>query len=177
MEGVRTPWRTAALNHWRPIIAGERAEVLWNETENTVEATVNGRKYTLEKHKLKPGMYWFGWNGQSVEAHVMERDQGYEVSVHGYRIFIEFSDSTKKRRTHGGADDRSVVEVRAPMPGKIVRILLGKGDEVAAQQGIVVMEAMKMQNEIRSPKTGRILELNVAAGDAVDLADLIARVE
>jgi biotin carboxyl carrier protein len=58
-----------------------------------------------------------------------------------------------------------------------VRVLAGKSDEVRAQQGIVVIEAMKMQNEIRSPKAGRIVELAVAEGDAVGLGQLIARVE
>jgi biotin carboxyl carrier protein len=62
------------------------------------------------------------------------------------------------------------------MPGKIVRVLRSQGDEVEPRQGIIVMEAMKMQNEIRSPKRGKILELKVAAGDAVNMGDVIARV-
>jgi biotin carboxyl carrier protein len=63
------------------------------------------------------------------------------------------------------------------MPGKIVRILRRQGDEVEANQGLVVMEAMKMQNEIRSPKRGKVAQLNIAEGDAVKLGDLIAQVE
>jgi biotin carboxyl carrier protein len=63
------------------------------------------------------------------------------------------------------------------MPGKIVRVLQTEGAQIEAHQGIVVMEAMKMQNEIKAPKGGRIAKLNVAAGDAVNLGDLIAQVE
>ena len=63
------------------------------------------------------------------------------------------------------------------MPGKIVRVLSSESDQVKAKQGIAVIEAMKMQNEIRSPKDGRIVELAVSEGDAVGLGDLIARVE
>ena len=63
------------------------------------------------------------------------------------------------------------------MPGKIVRILCAADDRVEARQGIVVMEAMKMQNEIRSPKAGRVVQLNVREGDTVKLGDLIAQVE
>jgi biotin carboxyl carrier protein len=63
------------------------------------------------------------------------------------------------------------------MPGKVVRVLAGESESVRAQQGILVIEAMKMQNEIRSPKAGRIVELTVAEGDAVALGQLIARVE
>jgi len=63
------------------------------------------------------------------------------------------------------------------MPGKIVRILRAQGDEVEPNQGIVVMEAMKMQNEIRSPKRGKVAQLSVKEGDAVKLGDPIAQVE
>ena len=66
---------------------------------------------------------------------------------------------------------------RKAKSGKIVRILCARDDRVEAHQGIVVMEAMKMQNEIRSPKAGRVVQLNVKEGDAVKLGDLIAQVE
>ena len=122
------------------------------------------------------GAYWFGWNGLSIQALVTPQDQGYMVSIGGNRIPVEFLESAKKSRRHGGASD-GLIEVRAPMPGKIVRILCAMDDRVEAHQGIVVMEAMKMQNEIRSPKAGRVVQLNVKEGDAVKLGDLIAQVE
>jgi len=159
------------------IIAGERVEIAWSDTANAIEATVGGRTYKLETRKLGSGVYWFGWNGRSVEVAVTEREPGWEVSIHGQRVAVEFADSGKAPRRHSSADSKGVAEVRAPMPGKIVRVLLEEGDAVEPQQGVVVMEAMKMQNEIRSPKGGRVRELKVKAGDAVNLGDLIARVE
>ena len=63
------------------------------------------------------------------------------------------------------------------MPGRIVRLLVARGDEVAARQPIVVVEAMKMENELRSPKTGRVKEIAVAAGESVDAGRVLAVIE
>ena len=162
--------------HRTAIIGGERIEVTWSVAENALEATMNGRTYKLEFRQVGDGAYWFGWNGLSIQALVTPQDQGYIVSIGGNRIPVEFLESAKKSRRHGGVSD-GLVEVRAPMPGKIVRILCATDDRVESRQGIVVMEAMKMQNEIRSPKAGRVVQLNVKEGDAVKLGDLIAQVE
>jgi biotin carboxyl carrier protein len=63
------------------------------------------------------------------------------------------------------------------MPGRIVRLLVEKGDTVVAHQGILVIEAMKMQNEIKSPKEGRVADLRVAPGDTVAAGDTLAIIE
>lgn len=65
----------------------------------------------------------------------------------------------------------------APMPGRIVRLLVARGDEVAARQPIVVVEAMKMENELRSPKTGRVKEIAVGAGESVEAGRVLAIIE
>jgi biotin carboxyl carrier protein len=124
-----------------------------------------------ETKEVRHGVYWFSWNGRSIEAAVIRTDQGYIVSILGRHIPVEFLDSRKALRRAGHADREGVIEVRAPMPGKIVRILVAEGAEVVAHQGIVVMEAMKMQNEIRSPKQGKIRRLAVAEGTAINSAD------
>jgi biotin carboxyl carrier protein len=164
------------MKHRTAIVAGKQVELSWTESESAVEATVGGRTYRIEKRRLGTGLLWFGADGLSVEIAVTPTEIGYDVSIHGNRIPVEFVDSSRKARRHGSASD-GVVAVRAPMPGKIVRILRRQGDEVQANQGIVVMEAMKMQNEIRSPKRGKVAQLNIAEGDAVKLGDLIAQVE
>jgi biotin carboxyl carrier protein len=158
------------------IVSGQRVEITWDEQSNRVVATVNGRAYDLEKRQLGPGEYWLGGNGFSIETLVRERDQQFEVSVKNQRIAVEFIDSSRRMRRAGASTD-GIAEVRAPMPGKIVKILSPEGSEVEIHQGIVVMEAMKMQNEIRAPKQGKILQLSVAEGEPVALGDLIARVE
>ena len=86
-----------------------------------------------------------------------------------------------RRSGHGGADrgaqahgEQSVV---APMPGRVVRLLVTHGDEVTARQPIVVVEAMKMENELRSPKAGRVKELAVTAGESVEAGRVLAVIE
>lgn len=158
------------------IIGGERFDVAWTETESSVEATVNGRSYRLEKHRLHGNAVWLGWNGASVEAVVTQRETGYEVFIRGKRIFVEFEDSRRKATRHGRTAD-GVASIRAPMPGKIVRVLRGQSAEVEANQGIVVMEAMKMQNEIRCRAAGRVADVSVATGDAVETGARLLRIE
>jgi biotin carboxyl carrier protein len=164
------------MKHRIAVVADKRIEVSWTETETTIEANVDGRSYRLEKRRVSEGILWLGRDGLSVDAFVTPRENGYEVVIRGNRTFIEFEDSRRKRHRHSGAQE-GTVSVRAPMPGKIVRVLQAEGMDVEAHQGIVVMEAMKMQNEIRTPKRGRIAKLSVAEGDAVNLGDLIAQVE
>ena len=68
-------------------------------------------------------------------------------------------------------------KVVAPMPGRIVRLLVASGDEVASRQPIVVVEAMKMENELRSPKAGRVKEIAVAPGESVEAGRVLAVIE
>jgi biotin carboxyl carrier protein len=177
LEGERSHTRPAIVKRGTAIVLGESVEFSWNASGNTLEATVNGRTYNLEVKELRPGVYWFGWNGFSLEAGVTETQEGHTVSVRGHHIPIELIDSRKALRRASQTDHPGAVEVRAPMPGKIVRVLVAEGAEVEVHQALVIMEAMKMQNEIRAPKKGRIQGLAVTEGAAVNSQDLIALVE
>ncbi len=81
------------------------------------------------------------------------------------------------QRMARSSDRGDVSEIRSPMPGKIVRVLMTEGESVVVGQGIVVMEAMKMQNEIKSSMAGRIRKIAVVEGETVRSGDLIAIVE
>jgi biotin carboxyl carrier protein len=78
------------------------------------------------------------------------------------------------KRGKGGAGGGSR-EVRSPMPGRVVKVLVAVGDEVAAQQAVVVVEAMKMENELRANVAGRVESVHVKAGDAVEGSALLVR--
>jgi biotin carboxyl carrier protein len=177
VENVRPDPRIETLKRGTALVAGERVDYQWDFVANAIKATVGGREYTLETQEIRPGVYWFAWNGRSIEAAVLPTNQGYVVSIFGQHIPVEFLDSTKALRRAAHGHHEGIVEVRAPMPGKIVRILAAEGAQVDAHQGIVVMEAMKMQNEIRAPKQGKIVRLAVEAGSALNSADLIALIE
>jgi biotin carboxyl carrier protein len=76
-----------------------------------------------------------------------------------------------------GAHGAGEIAITAPMPGRVVRVLVAPGDEVTARQGIVVVEAMKMENELRAPRAGRIREVGVTVGTSVDAGRVLAVIE
>jgi len=159
------------------IIDGERIDIDLRAGRNSVEAAVGGRKYTLEAKIIEPGIYWFNYQNRSIEIAVTPNGEGYVVSVGGRHLAVEMADARsalRKGAQHGRA---GLVEIRAPMPGKVVKVLLPEGSEVQHNQGILVMEAMKMQNEIKSPKDGTVQKLGVTEGAAVNAGDLLAVVE
>jgi len=80
-------------------------------------------------------------------------------------------------RGGGAAPAAGTQQVLAPMPGKVVKVLVKPGDEVKARQGLVVVEAMKMENELRSPKDGRVAEVLVSEGASVEAGRLLVVVE
>jgi biotin carboxyl carrier protein len=80
-------------------------------------------------------------------------------------------------RGGGAAQAAGTQQVLAPMPGKVVKVLVRAGDEVKARQGLVVVEAMKMENELRSPKDGRVSDVLVAEGASVEAGRLLVVVE
>ncbi len=85
-----------------------------------------------------------------------------------------------RRLLRGGAKAREVsgrVQIRAMMPGRVVSVLVKPGDEIKAEHGVMVIEAMKMENELKSPKTGKVVEVKVAAGQTVEKGELLAVIE
>jgi biotin carboxyl carrier protein len=93
------------------------------------------------------------------------------------RFAVEVRDPRSLRGRSRAGDDHGPRKIVAPMPGKVVRLLAGEGDEVEAGAGVAVVEAMKMQNEIKSPKKGRIQKISVSVGAAVNAGDVLAIVE
>jgi len=84
------------------------------------------------------------------------------------------------RRSRRGVDTAGasgVQKITAPMPGKVLRVLVRAGDEVTLRQPLVVIEAMKMENELASPKAGRVKEVAVSEGQSVEAGRLLVIVE
>jgi biotin carboxyl carrier protein len=147
--------------------------------ENGVwRAIIDGEAVTTEARLLRAGVLSLIVEGQSYR--IVLEDAGEEPALHlgTQRIPYRAEDprSLKSRRAHSVASDGPKA-LKASMPGRVVRLLAAKGDEVKAHQGVLVIEAMKMQNELKSPKDGRIAELRVAAGDTVAAGDVLAVIE
>jgi biotin carboxyl carrier protein len=144
---------------------------------------LDGQPFEVEARLLCPGVLSLLIGGHSYRI-VRENDapatNGSETAIllDGVRFPYRVEDprSLKARRAHsGGADGPRVI--KASMPGRVVRVLAAPGDAVEAHQGVVVIEAMKMQNELKSPKAGKVVEIRVASGDTVTVGDVLAVIE
>jgi biotin carboxyl carrier protein len=95
---------------------------------------------------------------------------------HEHRVAVTDPRSLRARRKGLGAGN-GAVHIKASMPGRVARVLVASGELVEAHQGIVVIEAMKMQNELKSPRPARVTEVRVAAGDKVASGQVLAILE
>jgi biotin carboxyl carrier protein len=138
---------------------------------------VNGAAVELPANadvvETEPGVFSILIDGVSHEARAFAN----EVHLGGHRFRCETQDPRKWTRSDSSAAHGGRVSITAPMPGKVVRILAAVGDEVEAGQGILVVEAMKMQNELKSPRAGRLTALNVKEHDSVNAGAPLAVVE
>jgi biotin carboxyl carrier protein len=116
--------------------------------------------------------------GRSVDLALTERAAGEWLLQFPHVTVAAIVDGRRFRRGGGGhAPLDGEQRITAPMPGRIVRVLVKAGDEVAARQGLVVVEAMKMENELTSPKGGRVREVSVTEGMSVESGRLLVIVE
>ena len=163
----------------------------------TYDIAIDGKHYRLELEQVD-GRWTCCLDGRDVEvdAILARRDvlslrignRAYEVKcervgndthiwVGSMRYAAEVRDPRSLHGRARAADERGPKKLTAPMPGKVVRIMVAQGDEVEAGAGVLVVEAMKMQNEVKSPKKGTIQKIQVQEGAAVNAGDVLAIVE
>jgi biotin carboxyl carrier protein len=150
---------TKGESTWLCKVDGEEIEVDAALTARDVMSVlVGGKAYEVKRERSLQG-----------ELHLVIGSARYAVDVQDPR-------SLRSRRATGGSET-GPRKLTAPMPGKIVRIMVAVGDEVKAGQGIIVMEAMKMQNEMKSPKDGRVQKILTSEGSTVNPGDTLAVIE
>lgn len=123
--------------------------------------------------QVEPGVYNVLLDGRSYEARV---EKG-AVVIAGHRMPVEVFDPREWRGESSERTADGVHTVAAPMPGKVVRVLVAPGDTVQAGQGLVVVEAMKMQNEMRAPRSGRVVTVTACEGATVIAGEPLATIE
>jgi biotin carboxyl carrier protein len=123
----------------------------------------DGETLLADGEEISPGVYSILIDGQSYEAQVSRRAgdaegylNPYVVTVGLRHYLVEIRDPRRWRRDGAGVREKGPQEIVAPMPGKIVKVLVSENQEVVRDQGLLVIEAMKMQNEIRAPRAGRV---------------------
>ena len=107
---------------------------------------------------------------------ILADEECIAVGSRQHRIAVSDPRSMRGRRKRAGAGN-GMLQVKASMPGRVARVLVAPGETVMAQQGIMVIEAMKMQNELKAARDGRIAEVRVAAGDKVASGQVLAVLE
>ena len=126
--------------------------------------------------EIAPGVFSVLLDDCSFTVCVAESANGLEVWTGQQRHLISLTDARDRLDTKG-LSPNGPVEVRAQMPGRIVKVLVGVGATVEAGQGLIVVEAMKMQNEMKSPKSGKILRIHATEGATVTAGESLVVVE
>ncbi|HTW23194.1 MAG TPA: biotin/lipoyl-containing protein [Candidatus Baltobacteraceae bacterium] len=144
-------------------------------TNGRVAWVVNGRAIDADAVEVSPGIYSILIGGNSFEARVERDPGGLRITIAGREYQARIRDPRVWRRNRGSAAEAEGQQsVVAPMPGKVIRVLVKAGDEVEAGKGVCVVEAMKMQNEVRSPKSGKVERLLVSEGQTVGAGEVLA---
>jgi biotin carboxyl carrier protein len=160
-------------------LLGEEYKIELRREGARVFAEVGGRRYELEARETEAGVYLLLFEGSVYECRV-ETDAGgaSRVSVRDKVYEVTLTDPKRLRGAgSSSADTSGRAEIKAPMPGKVVRVLVEAGAAVEAGDGLVVVEAMKMQNEMKSPKAGTVVELHARTGATVNAGDVLVVVE
>lgn len=159
-------------------------EVRIDSRASTVELTrdadrwqisIDGRAVDADAFEIAPGIFSILLNGKSYEVRVTPTPAGGLTLQTAHQEFTaEVIDPRAWRgRRHGALEAEGRQQILAPMPGKIIRVLVQTGEKVQAGQGLLVVEAMKMQNEIRSPKSGTVERLLVQEGQPVNAGEVL----
>jgi len=161
------------------VIDGRTYRVSVDRTAQGCAGTVDGEPFALDVAIAARDVLSILHEGHSYEVRRECSPAGEtHISIGPQRFRAEVRDprSLRSRRASLGAE-AGPVGILAPMPGKVIRLLSAAGDEVEAGQGLLVVEAMKMQNEIRSTKKGKVIRIAVQEFSAVNAGDLLAIVE
>lgn len=162
-------------------VTGESYEILLQRSESGVSAEIDGRHYDLDFRDLGQGEYLLKDGDSIYDCHIAASGQGSEmvrVALRGVSYAIRLKDPKRLRSAEAaGQDDKGAVQIVAAMPGKVVRVLVEVGAQVETGTGILVVEAMKMQNEMKAPKAGRVVSISAKAGATVNAGEILAVIE
>jgi biotin carboxyl carrier protein len=161
------------------LTVGSRLDQL-GQAGNT-DFSLDGEANRLDWAVLAPGRYSVLASGKSYQVRLrkpatpMDRSGSYVVSVGNRSFGLDLEDVRNRRHESVSTGHHGAQEVLAPMPGKVIRILSTEGSSIAPGQGLLVIEAMKMQNEIRAPRAGHVEKIYVREGEGVEAGSPLLR--
>ena len=127
--------------------------------------------------EVEPGVYSVLLEGRSYEAHCEAGVDSAWITIRGRRFHVAIADPRRWTSKRAGAHGQERDNIVAPMPGKVVRVLVQAGHTVEAGQGVIVIEAMKMQNEMKTRRGGRVAAVPVREGETVGAGAILATIE
>lgn len=138
--------------------------------KSVYRVSVDGNEFLVDGKKTGRTNYSLIVDNRSFEVEVDNTEDEYRVLVDGRTYRIQLIDERRMRvgAARLGAEPQGRQNVSVPMPGKVIAVLVAEGDPVDKGQGLVIVEAMKMENEVRSPITGAVKEIKVKPGDTVE---------
>ncbi|HMF89878.1 MAG TPA: biotin/lipoyl-containing protein [Candidatus Angelobacter sp.] len=160
------------------IIQGKTRRVELLRTGSGWQCKLDGKDFLADVAFPRPGLLSILVDGKSYEVkqQAVAGENSIVIGQERFSVAVRDPRSLASRR-RAGYDEQGVKKITAPMPGKVVRILAPAGTAVESGQAVLVIEAMKMQNELKSPKKGRVKKLNVSEGAAVEAGQSLAEVE
>ena len=160
---------------------GERTyTVEVEEVEKSIyRVSVDGSEFLLDGKKTGRTNYSLIVDNRSFEVDIDVSEDDYRVLVDGRNYHIHLLDERRMRLggVQAGIELQGRQRVSVPMPGKVIAVLVSEGDKVERGQGLVIVEAMKMENEVRSPINGEVKEVKVKAGDSLEAGATLLVVE
>ena len=154
--------------------------------QNSGVCLLDGVPLEVEVAEVQPGVYSLLLGGKSFEVRVAPSAENsttgnnaghYNVQINGTSYTVAVRGLQRRSRHRTGLALEGKQNIKAPMPGKVIRVLVSENQPVEAGQGLVVVEAMKMQNEIKCPKAGSVQKVLVKEGQAVNAGENLIVVE
>jgi biotin carboxyl carrier protein len=138
--------------------------------KSVYRVAVDGNEFLVDGKKTGRTNYSLIVDSRSFEIEVDHRGDEYRVLVDGRNYRVTLIDERRTRTSDGaeGAGVQGRQAVSVPMPGKVIALLVTEGDQVEKGQGLVIVEAMKMENEVRSPIAGEVKQIKVKQGDTIE---------
>ena len=168
---------TTVLMLYDVIIDGKNYQLDLSRAEGRWSCHLNGRELGVDAILARPDVLSLRIGNLAYEVKLERVASEWHLWVGSTRFAAEVRDPRSLRGRARAGDDQGPKKILAPMPGKVVRLLVRNGDAVELGTGVAVVEAMKMQNEIKSPKKGTIQKILVGEGAAVNAGDVLAIVE
>ena len=149
-------------------------------TQGKLRFVLDGKSFDADWAEVSPGVYSILLGPRSYQAQVSRtvppaRSGSYGVTVGTRHYGVEVQDQRLRRYSAAAAGPEGPQEILAPMPGKVIKVLVSEGQRIEVGQGLLVIEAMKMQNELRAPRSGSVEKIHVGEGAGVESGSKLLR--